>query len=313
MSALNAMGLGLARLGLAALGGLPLPLLHRLAAGLAGWSRRVGSREARVARVNLAVCFPELDEDARERRLREVLWHTACTVLECARIWTRPPVRSLDWVVEVEGMEHLEAARAGGRGVIVAAPHLGNWELFGHFLAACGPLTIVYRRPQWAPAESILLQGRGGAGVEQLPAQPSSVRGMLRALAQGRLLGILPDQQPKLGEGVFAPFLGRPALTMTLLSRLAARSGAAVVFGFARRLPASRGFAVHFLPAPDGIDADDPVLAAAALNAGIEACLARAPAQYQWTYKRFSRPPPGLTNPYLPPRPPPAPPPDPGS
>jgi KDO2-lipid IV(A) lauroyltransferase len=85
---------------------------------------------------------------------------------------------------------------------------------------------------------------------------------------------------------------------MTLLSRLAARAGVSVVFGVARRLPDARGFAVHFLPAPAGIDDSDPEVACAALNAGVEACVALAPEQYQWTYKRFSRAAPGQSNPY---------------
>lgn len=289
----------LARAALWLLGSLPLAALQRLGSVLAWCSARLGTREARVARVNVALCFPALDRAAQARVHAQTLRHTACAVLECARIWTRPPADSQRWVVEVHGRELLDAARAGGRGVIVAAPHLGNWELFGHFLAACGALSIVYREPQWGPAGEILLAGRGGQTVEQLPAQPSSVRRMLRALKDGRILGILPDQQPKVGEGEFAPFFGRPALTMTLLARLAARAEVPVIFGVACRLPAARGFAVHFLAAPAGIADADPLVATAALNAGVEACVALAPEQYQWTYKRFSRAAAGLTNPYL--------------
>ena len=289
----------LARAALWTLGALPLGALQRLGALLAWISANLGTREARVARVNVALCFADLPAPEQARLHAMTLRHTACAVLECARIWTRPPALGQRWVVEVHGRELLDAARAGGRGVIVAAPHLGNWELFGHYLAACGPLSIVYREPQWGPAGQILLSGRGGDSVEQLPAQPASVRRMLKALKEGRILGILPDQQPKVGEGEFAPFFARPALTMTLLSRLAARAGVSVVFGVARRLPDARGFAVHFLPAPAGIDDPDPGVACAALNAGVEACVALAPEQYQWTYKRFSRAAPGLRNPYL--------------
>lgn len=299
MTAPNRWLTALARAALWLLGALPLTALQRLAGALAWCSARLGTREARVAKVNVALCFPGLDPTQRAAMQARTLRHTACAVLECARIWTRPAAASQRWVVEVHGRERLEAARAGGRGVIVAAPHLGNWELFGHFLAACGPLSIVYREPQWGPAGEILLAGRGGDAVEQLPAQPSSVRRMLRALKDGRLLGILPDQQPKVGEGEFAPFFGRPALTMTLLSRLAARAEVEVVFGVACRLPGARGFSVHFLPAPAGIADADPQVATAALNAGVEACVALAPEQYQWTYKRFSRAAPGLVNPYL--------------
>lgn len=280
------------------LGAIPLAWLHGLAGALAWPLSRLGFRESRVAWVNLQLCHPELDDAARRVRHRQCLRETLCMLLESGRVWARPVGQALAWVREVEGLEHLDAARSGGRGVIVAAPHLGNWELFGHYLSSLGPLSIVYREPQWAPAHQILLMGRGGSTVEQLPAQPSSVRKMLKALRDGRLLGILPDQQPKLGEGEFAPFFGIPALTMTLLSRLAEKSGAAVVFGFAERLP-SGGFRVRFVPAPADIAHPDATRAAAALNLGVEACLAYAPWQYQWTYKRFSRrPEDGSRNPY---------------
>lgn len=281
------------------LGSLPLRALQRLAGVLAWLSRASNNRECRVARVNVGIAFPQLDAPARAAMHRECLRQTAATALECARLWSRPPAVALGWIREVEGGDLLAAARAGGRGVIVAAPHLGNWELLCHYLASTGPLSIVYRAPQWAPAEQLLLRGRGGAEVEQLLAQPSSVRRMLKGLKEGRILGILPDQQPKVGEGEFAPFFGRPALTMTLLSRLAARAGVVVVFGYAERLADGAGFAIRFQAAPDGIAADDPIVAATALNAGVEACVRRAPRQYQWTYKRWSRAAPGLVNPYL--------------
>ena len=280
------------------LGAIPLRWLHALAGVLAWPLSKLNFRESRVAWVNLQLCYPELDPAQRRRRHRQCLRESLCMLLESGRVWTRPAGEALRWVVEVHGAEHLRRARAGGRGVIVAAPHLGNWELFGQYLSSLGPLSIVYREPQWAPAHQILLRGRGGQQVEQLPAQPASVRKMLKALRDGRLLGILPDQQPKLGEGEFAPFFSIPALTMTLLSRLAAKSAVAVVFGFAERLP-SGGFRVHFLPAPAGIDDPDPRQAAAALNRGVEACLACSPWQYQWTYKRYSRrPADGSRNPY---------------
>jgi KDO2-lipid IV(A) lauroyltransferase len=177
--------------------------------------------------------------------------------------------------------------------VVIAAPHLGNWELLNQYLASRTPLTIVYRAPRRAALEAVLRRGRGAPGVTQVRAEAGAVRTLLRTLQQGGAVGILPDQQPKQGEGVFAPFFGIPAWTMTLLPRLAQRTGATVLFAFAERLADGGGFDVHFLPAPAGIDDPDPARAAAALNAGVEACARRLPAQYQWTYKRFGMRPDG--------------------
>lgn len=280
-------------------GQLPLKVAHALARGLALAMRIIGTREVRVARVNFALCFPRASARQREVMLRACLWHTACTLLETCRLWTRPPGAGLHLIREVVGGELLDAAAAAGRGVVVAAPHLGNWELLSQFLASRGRLSIVYRVPQVTALEPLLIAGRGGAAVEQLRADRSSVRRMLKVLRAGRMLGVLPDQRPKIGEGEFASLFGEPALTMTLLPRLTRSAGAAVLFGFAERLAGARGFRIHILPAPAGIDDPDPKRGVAALNAGIEACVALAPMQYQWTYKRYSLRPAGAgPNPY---------------
>jgi Kdo2-lipid IVA lauroyltransferase/acyltransferase len=270
-------------------GALPLAGSYRLGALLGRGVGRLERRDTRLARENIARCFPGLDAGARSALVAATLAETARTLLETLRLWTRPFGSQRGWVTEVVGLEHLERARIGGRGVIVAAPHLGNWELLNQYLATLGPLAIVYRAPEQRFLEPLLLQGRGGTRVAQLRADPSSVRAMLKHLRGGGMLGLLPDQRPKAGEGEWAPFFGEPARTMTLLPRLAQSAGVEVVFGFAERLAGGRGFRLHFLPAPDGLADPDPRRATAALNAGVEACARIAPAQYQWTYRRFPR------------------------
>jgi KDO2-lipid IV(A) lauroyltransferase len=104
---------------------------------------------------------------------------------------------------------------------------------------------------------------------------------------------MLPDQDPGQGGGVFAPFFGISANSMVLLGRLARKTGAAVFFGYCERLPGTRGYRFHFLPAPAGIDDPDPQVAAAAMNRGVEACVRALPDQYQWSYRRFRNRPPG--------------------
>ena len=149
------------------------------------------------------------------------------------------------------------------------------------------PLSIVYRPPRQASLEPLLIRARGHLPVEQIRASGAGVRALYRRLAAGGVVGILPDQRPKQGEGVMAPFFGVPALTMVLLSRLARSTGAAVVFGFCERLPHGAGFRLHVLEAPPGIDDENIETACAALNRGVERCVELAFAQYQWTYKRF--------------------------
>src|SRR5690606_4029492 len=273
-------------------GHLPWRCLHALGDGLAWlWSRR-DVRESCVARRNIELAFPALDQAGRDALHRAVLRTTARQALETLALWTRPHARNLGLIRESHGTALLDDAIAAGRGVIVAAPHYGNWELLNQWLAARTPLSILYRPPESAIGEAFLQRVRADdeGRVTQVPAEGAAVRQLLRALQAGGVVGILPDQQPKAGEGVFAPFFGIQALTMSLLPRLAARTGAAVLFAYCERIPhAGRApaFALRFEAAPERIADADTSAATTALNAGVERIARRDPAQYQRTHKRL--------------------------
>ena len=284
---------------------LPWPLLRALADGVAALSIAVNAREARVARRNLELIRPDLDGAAREMLMRDILRTTARQAFETLRLWTRPASRNLAEIAEVHGEARFDAALLEPRGLLVAAPHMGNWELLNQWLAMKTPLAILYRPPESAIGEAFLRRVRTNAGgdVEQVRAEAAGVRTLLKRLQKGGVVGILPDQQPKAGEGEFAPFFGKPALTMTLLGRLAQRSGAQVLLCWCERIPGTSPprFALHVEAAPEGVADADPRRAVAALNAGVEAISRRDFAQYQRTYKRYTLRPPGSgeENPYL--------------
>lgn len=273
---------------LALAGWLPLGWLQALARPLVWAARLVGSRELRVARRNIALAYPQLSTADQARLLTDTLRETARGITELPRVWARPPDRALRLIRAVHGHAHLQAALDQGRGVLLAAPHFGQWELLNLYLCSQAPMALLYRQPQHPEWEPLLLAARGSLGATQIRADAAGVRTLYRCLSRSMLVGILPDQRPKGGEGAVADFFGQPARSMTLLARLAHKSGAPVLFGVARRLPAGTGFELHFFPAPAGIDAVDPAIAVAALHLGIEQCVALAPAQYQWTYKRFA-------------------------
>ena len=269
-------------------GWLPLGWMHAQGRFLARVLAVLGTRESKVARTNVKLCFPELDPGAADDFLRQTLAETGKSTLELATFWGRKPDRVLALVRRVEGLEHVRAALAQGKGLLIAAPHLGAWELLNLYLATLAPLTILYRVPKHRAFESLLLRSRTVLGAEAVRAEPAGVRLLFRRLKEGRMVGILPDQRPKGGEGVDVPFFGHTARTMTLVSRLAHKTRAPVLLAFAERLPRAEGFVVHFVPGEPEIADADPVVATAALNRGIEACVRICPTQYQWTYKRFS-------------------------
>ncbi len=291
---------------------LPWPWLRRVGDAIAArWIRR-DSRESRVTWRNLELAYADLLPSQRDQLRQQVLRTTAGQALETLRLWTRPHARNLAQIHELHGIEHLDAALAAGRGVIVVAPHYGNWELLNQWLAARTPLAILYAPPGSPIGEAFLNRVRavhagpdGRERVTQVRAEGTAVRQLFKRLKDGGVVGILPDQQPKAGDGEFAPFFGVPALTMTLLGRLAHRTGATVLLAWCERIdshPSGPVFALHVEPAPAAIADADPAVGVAALNAAVERIARRDPAQYQWTYKRYSLRPAdsGEGNPYWP-------------
>ncbi|MDY0022293.1 lipid A biosynthesis lauroyl acyltransferase, partial [Arenimonas caeni] len=231
--------------------------------------------------------------------VRDVMRETGRAAFETLRLWTRPRADALSLVSGCVGLGLLQAAEAAGRGVIIAAPHYGSWELLVEFMAARGPFSLVYRVPESAAGDGFLRLARGGENVRLVPAEANAMRPLWRALQAGEVVGITPDHQPKLGGGEFAPFFEVPALTLSLIPKLAARTGAAVLVAYAERGGDGR-YTVHFEPAPADIASDDLVRATTAMNAAVEAVARRDLRQYQWTYKRYTLRPPGSgePNPY---------------
>ena len=282
------------------LGRLPWSWQYRLGDGIAALWRWSDARESKVARRNLELALPDLAPDQRAALHRRILHTTAGQALETLKLWTRPPARNLELLVQIHGADQYEAARLSGHGVIVAAPHFGNWELLNQYLASRGPIAVVYRPPESAVGDEFLQLVRGVDNVRQVRAEGPAVRQLWKVLKDGGAVGILPDQQPKAGDGEFAPFFGVQALTMTLLARLAQRTGATVLLAWCERIGPDLEFALHVEPAPAEVADPDLVVATSALNAAIERIARRDPAQYQWTYKRFKARPPGSgeENPY---------------
>jgi KDO2-lipid IV(A) lauroyltransferase len=209
-------------------------------------------------------------------------------------LWTRArePIRAL--VAQVSGEDEVKRLLARGRGLIVAIPHLGAWEMVGLYCSMHYPMTSLYRAPRLAELDTLMRHARERFGSTLVPTDQRGIRALYKTLGRGALVAILPDQVPGREAGsVFAPFFGIPASTMVLLSRLAQTTGAGVVFAYAERLARGQGSHLHFLPAPPEIYAEDLATSATAVNAMVEHCVRACPTQYQWVYKRFRVRPPG--------------------
>ena len=201
-------------------------------------------------------------------------------------------------VARWDGIEVFEAALASRQGVIMIVPHLGSWEMYGQavgerFVDAHGPLTALFRpaRKKWMA--EVLAGSRDRKGLQTLPTTVKGVRGLMRTLKQGGYTGILPDQVPPEGLGVWSPFFGREAYTMTLSARLAQAGRVQILLSWGERLRWGRGYRVHvrpFEPLNGGSLADDPLEAAKQINRAMEALVRECPPQYLWSYDRYKAP-----------------------
>ncbi|MBI3546488.1 MAG: lysophospholipid acyltransferase family protein [Gammaproteobacteria bacterium] len=267
---------------------LPLPLAHAVGAAI-GWLFVVIPNKRRdTAYINLELCFPEMRPATRRRLLRRNMIELGKFFTEIGALWTRSDRSIRRLVRRVSGEDILKKALSQKKGVILAAPHLGAWEMVGMWNSLHHPMTSMYREPPMSQMGKLMRSARERFGARLVAADKTGIRALYKALERGDIVGILPDQVPAAGSGsVFAPFFGINTSTMVLLSRLAIKTGAPVVFSYAERLPGGHGYHLHFLAAPDEIHQGDIESSAAVVNAMVEHCVRELPEQYQWIYKRF--------------------------
>lgn len=272
---------------------LPWALQRRLGAGIGAIAFRLAGDRRRAARINLALCFPELDEAARARLLRASFRDLGIGLFEFARAWwgSAQPMRR---TARIEGIEPVEAIRAQGRGVLLVSGHFLTLEICGRLMCDHLPLAGMYRRHrspvmEWAVKRGRLRYASAMFGNDEL-------RGAMRHLKRGGILWYAPDQDMRGKDTVFAPFFGVPAATITATHQFARLSGCAVVPFFHRREGAD--YVLRLGEPLAGFPSDDAAADSAQVNTAIEAMVREAPSQYLWIHRRFKRRPPGMASPY---------------
>ncbi len=266
----------------------PLWLLHAIGAAL-GWltyalSPSYRSRlRANAARAGVALA---------DRRA--AVAEAGRLVAELPRLWLRPADRPIADPVRWDGLETLQALVDRGRGLVLLTPHLGSFEVsaqaYAEQFGRRQPITVLYRpaRKRWL--RELEETARARPALATAPATLSGVRQMLRALKRGETVGLLPDQVPPSGMGVWVPFFGQPAYTMTLAARLVQQTGAAVGLLWTERLPHGGGYVVHAEALPEALPEGDDEASAAVINRAMEAVVRRCPRQYLWGYHRYKNP-----------------------
>ena len=269
---------------------LPLPLLHAFGA-LVGWISFLASPAYRRRFLENAA-----EAGYGLATVRAAVAEAGKLVTEVPRLWFGGPVR-IHW----ENESLITQARDRGRGIVFLTPHLGCFEATAQgYAERFGPITVLYRpaRKDWL--RDVVDTARARRNLAAAPTTLAGVRQLLKALRAGQAVGLLPDQVPPHGMGVWAPFFGRSAYTMTLSARLARQTGATLLLAWGERLPrgrrgrgggrrGGRGYLVRVRPWPEPVPADDAA-AAARVNAHMEALIRECPQQYLWGYARYKHP-----------------------
>jgi KDO2-lipid IV(A) lauroyltransferase len=272
----------LLRLLLAAFSLLPLPAVHGLGV-LLGWLGSILSfKHARLTKINLQSSGIYQDEIEFKRAVRQNIGESGKALLETLAIWFRNDKRQLSLVRSFDGWNHIEAGLASGKGIIFLTPHMGCFEITSLYVATRHPVTVLYRPPRHAWMLPLMNMGRKRGKIILAQANIHGVKQLLQAIKRGEAIGMLPDQAPLEGEGEWAPFFGRPAYTMTLVSKLVKKTGAQVLMVFGERLSYGRGYDIHIRPIADG-GINTPTL----LNTEIERTVMQCPTQYLWGYDRY--------------------------
>lgn len=260
---------------------LPLPVLHACGAAV-GWLVYLASPSYRR----------RLKDNIRRagfgRSLSSAISEAGKNILELPFIWCAAPQRVLK-TASIENWDLVQAALDAKRGVIFLTPHLGCFEITAQVIAEKTPLTVLYRPPRKEALKPLIEGARARDNLMLAPANLSGVRILLKALKNGGAIGLLPDQVPQNGEGVWADYFGKPAYTMTLSAKMQQMTGAPIILVYAERLSFGRGFAVRFVPFEQPLG-DTPEQQARAINAAMEQLIARCPAQYFWSYHRYKTP-----------------------
>jgi len=274
---------------------LPLPIAHSLGS-FVGWCLRFSST-AKTTKVNLRLCFPDYSDQQIKELTNKSLSALGKTYAEMGMSWMWPIPKVQKLITHVEGQAYLEKALEDNNGIILVAPHLGNWEILNHFFRMHLFMTVMYKTVKIPAFDDFIFKTRKRVDVGLVPAGRSGVESLYKILGENGVVAVLPDQQPRPKSGVFAPFFGRPALTGKLIGEMASTTPAYILYCYAKRLD-DGSYGVVLKPGHEDIRNSDPAIAATALNKGIEECVLECPEQYQWSYKRFRTQPDGKSNVY---------------
>ncbi|MCP8898929.1 LpxL/LpxP family Kdo(2)-lipid IV(A) lauroyl/palmitoleoyl acyltransferase [Gilvimarinus xylanilyticus] len=273
---------------------LPWALSHRLGVLLGRLFYRFADSRREIARTNVALCFPELDEVERDARVRDILRDVGLSFIETAiALWG--PDRAIEGRYTLKGMEILHRLQNEGRGVLLLGGHYTTLDMAGRIMGLnieCDMIYRVDRNPLLAAAMASARERYSGTTIPR-----EDVRQLVKNLRKGHRIWYAPDQDYGVQNTVFAPFMGIEAATVTATARMA-QMGRAAVVPFEHYRDEQGVYHVEIKEPLENFPSGDDVADAAAANAVVEAVVRRHPTQYLWVHRRFKTRPEGEPSPY---------------
>ncbi|MEO8778235.1 MAG: LpxL/LpxP family Kdo(2)-lipid IV(A) lauroyl/palmitoleoyl acyltransferase [Rhodanobacter sp.] len=271
---------------------LPQAVLPWLGRRFGALVLKIPSARQHVAAANIKLCFPELDTTQQAALVTANLRDIGSMMVEFALGWMGSDRRMTALPTRIEGLEHLEAARAQGNGVLLVGGHFSHLELCARLVSQRIRIAGMYRRMDSTVFEWVVLRARLHYAAAMF--DKDDIRGTVKYLRSGGTLWYAPDQDMRSKDTVFVPFFGVPAATITATHHLARMSGAVVIPFFHQRLPGRQGYALRLAAPLENFPSRDVLEDTARVNACIEEMVRAAPEQYLWVHKRFKTRPPGL-------------------
>lgn len=244
--------------------------------------------------VNIRLCFPELNKAEQAQLIRRIFENNGIGVFETAMAWWSPE-RLFNNRVHFKGREHLEAALAEGKGVLLLGAHFSTLDLGGLLFAQHYPVDAMYRRHNNELMEEVIKHGRSryfGQSIER-----SDIRSVIKALRKNHIIWYAPDQDFGRKHSVFARFFGVQAATITATARLAKLNSSPILMLAQHRLPDGT-YELELFPVLEGFPSGDDLTDAQRINDELERAIRKDPSQYMWVHRRFKTQPDGKANLY---------------
>ena len=263
---------------------LPLRLNHFIGALIGRCLYFIDSDSKRISNKNIQICFPELSEIEQQDLVKKSLIETGKGLSETGFIWLRSFEDNAKYVLNTLGVEHLDSKQP----IILLVPHFGCWELAARMVSLHKPTVFLYKKLKNEKQNQLLLKSREQGDLFMAAADKRGVIKIHRAITQGNLIGILPDQDPGEEGSILAPFFGQDARTMTLLAKLARKNNAKVLMTWTTRLDKGKGYVLNLEPVNILSESGDVKSDVVLMNQAIEDMVRIKPEQYLWSYKRFN-------------------------